>query len=110
MLCSYPKDSPPGEKHSLMLLIMCLRKQGNVPVQHLPQKIQWLVSVSRIRDSAFPRPSDLCLFVTRIQLFVFVREWKLRVPVISAACLRVMSGLARIFKVDLVSSILLKGK
>lgn len=43
-------------------------------------------------------------------LFIFIGEWKLRVPVTSAACLQVTSGLARMVKGDPVSSILLKGK
>ena len=43
-------------------------------------------------------------------LFMFVSEGKLRVPLISAVYLQVMLGLARIVKDDLVSSILWKGK
>lgn len=82
----------------MMLLIAFLRKQGNVPVQRRPRRslgwYQFLGYEALLSQGLRILPCSLLIF----SLFPFVSEWKLRVPVISAAYLQVMSGLARIVR------------
>lgn len=87
----YPKDSPTRERYSLVLCVTNLGKQGNVSVQHLPQKITGSYQFWGYKALLFQGPYVLACSLLIFGLFVFISVWNLHVRV-SAVYLQFMPG------------------
>lgn len=66
----YPKDSPTRERYSLVLCVTNLGKQGNISVQHLPQKITGSYQFWGYKALLFQGPYVLACSLLIFGLFV----------------------------------------